>query len=180
MEFEQQTSDSLHHGSYIFTFSSAVFWSQDSLFSELINGISLSSQDVDSKEEETLERSLKFATDKGNNNVLFHLMTELLEQHHQPYLFAHFFLQNGKEIFLTYDVRRFEEVAILNPLKEMNTDDRPIHFRGAPEYQLHLINSFHIPEEYTSKNEYELASENKRGVLISYPIPSICQLTTTA
>ena len=152
-EFEQQTSNTLHHGSYLFTFKRAVFWSQDSLFSELTDGIPLSDQDVDRKEEEALDRSLKYATDKVNENVLFHLITERLEHNPQPYLFAHFFLMDGKEIFLTYDPRRFEEIAVYKPPYEAITGS---------VFWLQLINSFHTLEEYSKANEYELATEQKQ------------------
>lgn len=152
-EFERQTSYKLLNGKYDFTFDRAVFWFHDTLLRELGSGIHYGKKEIERSEKEAVERSLKYATDKSNENVLYHLSTELLEPDPKPYLFAHFFLPEKKEIFLTYDVRRFEEVAIHKPPYEAITGS---------VYWLQLLNSFHLLEEYSTASEYELVREEKR------------------
>ncbi len=120
-EFEQQTSNTLHHGSYLFTFKRAVSGPRI-VYSQTHRRIPLSDQDVDRKEEEALDRSLKYATDKVNENVLFHLITERLEHNPQPYLFAHFFLMDGKEIFLHTILGDLKKLPFINPRMKLLPD----------------------------------------------------------
>ncbi|MBI4547603.1 MAG: hypothetical protein HY707_06475 [Ignavibacteriae bacterium] len=152
-EFERQTFLKLQDGKYIFTFDRAVLWFHDTLFHELGQGIRYERKDIDRKEREALERSLRYCTDKVNDNVLYHLMTEMLEQDPKPYLFAHFFLPEKNEIFFSHDLRRFEEITIYKP---------PFEAITGSVYWLQMVNSFHLLEEYSSATEYELAGEKKQ------------------
>ncbi|MBI5021901.1 MAG: hypothetical protein HZB59_10740 [Ignavibacteriales bacterium] len=110
-------------------------------------------KEIERIENETLDRSFKYISDKYNENVLHHIITELLEENPKPYLFTHFSSSDKKEIFFSYDLRRFEEVNIFKP---------PLEALTGSLFALQLVNSFHTFGEYQNFKEYELAQEDKR------------------
>jgi hypothetical protein len=154
VEFERQTERKLTNDCYAYAFSSAVLWFHDSILTETKHFIP-QQQKIDRKERELVERSCKYAIDPANDNVIYRLIDERLQPSPGSYLFAHFVPNEGKEIFLTYDPRRFEEIVIHN---------LPYDFISGSVFWLHILNSYHLPGEYTLSNEYQLAREDKNPI----------------
>lgn len=151
-EFERQFEWKLTEGKYSFNFNKAVLWFQDTLLGEMGLRSFTGEKEIERTEDEALERSFKYITDKYNKNILHNIITELLEDNPKPYLFAHFTSKDKEEIFFSYDLRRFEEVNILKP---------PLESLTGSLFVLQLVNSFHTLGEYQNAKEYELASEDK-------------------
>lgn len=158
-EFERQTGISPENGNYTFPFTRAVLWFQDSVMNELRPNLSFQQQKVEREEGTMVERSVDYGTDPTMDNVLYHLIGEALAPNPLPFLFGHFFPKEGREIFLKYDLRRFEEVEILRPPYESITGS---------VWWLEIVNTFHLPEEYAASDEYRLSKENKRAIDILY------------
>ncbi len=151
-EFELRMNEKLVEGVHIFPFQSATLWFQDTLLSEL-GGLMPKPIEVVRQEKETAEKSMAFAVDKSNQNVIYRLVDEMMDLRPEPYSCVHFIPAQGKELFFTYDPRRYEEVVISTPV---------IEYLKSSVRWLEVVNSFHLPEEYSAATEYALTSEDKR------------------
>lgn len=151
-EFTRQMDLELAENRRSWNFNRAVFWFHDTLLSELGSGISFGPRELTHTEEDVVERSRRYATEITNRNVVYDLLREIEEGDPRPYLFAHFGMPDKKEVFLEYNPRRFEEIALYRPPYE--------GFTGSV-WWLEMVNSFHLLEEYEAASEYELSGEKK-------------------
>src|SRR5713101_4393801 len=116
LEFERRTGNKLLDGTYTYPFERAVLWFADSVFDELQPHCKFQGNGVQRPEREAVDRGIKFVTDHSNENSPYRILQETFEAHPQPYLLAHLILdREGNDLFLDYDMRRFEEVIISQP-----------------------------------------------------------------
>src|SRR5260221_8066761 len=73
-EFERETTYKLQDGKYIFHFDRAVLWFNDTLLHELGPAIRFGPMDIQLRERDAIDVSLRYATDRANENVLYHLI----------------------------------------------------------------------------------------------------------
>jgi len=152
LEFQRQTKMELEEGRKTFTFTRAVLWFEESLLRDLGSPLAFDPLDVSREEMDAVTRSGNYMEEKTAENMIYKVMRELIEDHPQPFLFAHFFLPEKKDLFLEVDPRRFEEVVISRPPFEAIT--------GSVFWRV-MLSSFHLPSEYDGASEYDLTREDK-------------------
>jgi hypothetical protein len=155
-EFERQTSLLLVDGKHAYPFQRAVLWFSDSSFTELTSTSDPKPMKVLPEEDRAVRRSLQYATDRSNENVLHRILQEMFEQAPEPYFLGHFIQdQEGNDLFLEVDPRRFEEVVVEQPYLGSTTGFN---------FWRTTLSAFHLPQEYASNTEFELNQEDKRRV----------------